>query len=358
MFLADAYLHTLDPYAIQLTDTIGLRWYGLSYALGFVIAWLFFRWMAQTGRSPLTVQQVGDIMMYGIAGVIVGGRLGHVIFYGHGRPLLEFSDAFPYWEVLAINRGGMSAHGGVAGVILACLIYKWRHGVSSLHLLDLGAMISTVGLSIGRLANFLNAELWGKRLPQDLQADPPWWSIKYPQEVSLFQGEQLVQLGEIMPEVGVPTGDWLMWLSSRGSDEIEHLISVATNRLVSAVQDGNEVIATFLQPMLTAYYPSQLFQAITDGPILGGLLAIIWLRPRKPGVIGACFLLFYGILRIASEVFRQPDEGVALLLGLSRGQVLSILMILVPLIGLPIVMRRDVEKLGGWRRPERAPASK
>jgi phosphatidylglycerol:prolipoprotein diacylglycerol transferase len=336
--LAEAYLHNLDPFAIQLTPTFGLRWYGLAYAVGFLIAWLFMRWMAKTGRSPLTTAQVGDLMFYAIAGVLVGGRLGHVIFYGQDgvpfKPLWTFTDQLPYWELLSIHKGGMSSHGGMIGVILACCIFARRAKVSSLHLVDLGALSCTAGFFFGRIANFINAELWGKPLPESMQANPPWWSVKYAEEIFLWDpaiptdAEKIVAVEPLGAVVGGGPAFY--------------------ERVAEAVRMGNEQVITTLQPLLTAYYPSQLFQSLTDGLLVAVLLVIVWLKPRKPGVVGSWYLIIYGVLRVATEVFRQPDEGVALLLGLSRGQVLSVLMAAAGVVCLMIASRRNVEPLGGF----------
>jgi prolipoprotein diacylglyceryltransferase len=114
----------------------------------------------------------------------------------------------------------------------------------------------------------------------------------------------------------------------------------------------HETVIATLKPLLTAYYPSQIMQAITDGPILIGVLTLIWLRPRKPGVVGAWFLIVYALLRVLSEFFRQPDAGVSLTLGLSRGQLLSVLMFVTGWVCLYIASRRDVPKVGGLLRAE------
>ncbi len=131
------------------------------------------------------------------------------------------------------------------------------------------------------------------------------------------------------------------------------LVDSTTRRLIEEVQAGNEAVIDAMRPHLEAYFPSQLFQAITDGPILLLVLALIWLRPRKPGVVGSWFLISYGVMRIATEVWRQPDAGVV---GLpmpwgevSRGQVLSALMVLAGIVALIICARRAVEPMGGLR---------
>jgi len=331
LLFADAYVHRLDPFAIQFTETIGLRWYGLSYAAGFLIAWWLVHRLARTGRSPLTGAQVGDLMFYIIAGVLIGGRLGYVAFYEPS--LIGFSSQFPYWNVLAITKGGMASHGGMIGATVACLLFARRARVSALHTLDLTVFVCPPGLFLGRLANFINAELWGKPLPEAMQAAPPWWGVKYPQEILRWnpaRPEDAERLAVIDPlHVTI------------GGDETFRL------EVMKATIEGREGVAEIVEPVLTAYYPSQIFQALTDGPILFGVLVLVWLRPRRPGVVGSWFLLAYGLLRIASEWFRQPDEGVALYLGLSRGQGLSVLLVLTGIVCVIVCSRRNVPRMGG-----------
>ncbi|MEE8487423.1 MAG: prolipoprotein diacylglyceryl transferase, partial [Gemmatimonadota bacterium] len=181
--LAESYFHTLDPFAIQITETFGLRWYGLAYAVGFLVFWLFVRWMAKRGRTPLTVQAAGDLMFYLILGVLLGGRLGWALFY-QPEVFIGFSKSFPFWDLLAINTGGLSSHGGMVGVIFAVWLFSRRHTVSMLNILDMVVLGCTPGLCFGRLANFVNAELWGRPLPYSIQADPPGWSVKFSEEIT------------------------------------------------------------------------------------------------------------------------------------------------------------------------------
>jgi phosphatidylglycerol:prolipoprotein diacylglycerol transferase len=360
-FLAEAYLHKLDPFLIEFPASWsraplvpdGIRWYGLSYALGFVIAWGLLRWMARTHRSLLPVQAVGDFMFAIILGVLVGGRLGYAIFYQGGAPLVTFYNYFPFWDLLAIHRGGMASHGGMIGIIIACSIFAVRRKLSILHLIDLCTFIAPPGLFLGRIANFLNAELWGRPMPAAQQAAPPWWSIKYPTQLEQLPLDQAEALTPAVAIVEGGTAEWNIALAERGFDPhaAALVITPMTEDVIEAARAGNEGVAGIISPMLTAYYPSQLIQAIAEGPILMGIMALAWLKPRKPGIIGSVFLIVYGALRIATEVVRQPDEGVALLAGLSRGQVLSLLMFLAGIICLFIAMRRNVEPVGGLLRP-------
>ena len=170
--LAESMVHTLDPFVFRITDTFGPRWYGVSYALGFVAAWLVLRWLSRTGRTPLRPELLGDFITWCIVGVVVGGRLGHVLLYERDI-LWTFSSSFPFWEVLAIHRGGMASHGGITGVILACVLFARRHGIAPLAVVDTSAFIAPAGLMFGRLANWVNGELVGKVLPASMQASPP-----------------------------------------------------------------------------------------------------------------------------------------------------------------------------------------
>lgn len=337
VILAEAYFHTFDPFAIQFTPTFGLRWYGLSYATGFLIFWWYARWMAKTNRTSLSVEAAGDLLFYCILGVLLGGRLGFAVFYDP-HLFIGFSKSLPFWDLLALHIGGMASHGGFIGVIVAVWLFSRRHAVPMLHTLDICALGCTAGLCLGRLANFINAELWGRALPAAMQAAPPWWSVKYPEEIKFSSfvedAERTAQLSENL--ASIPGANFMSY-----------------DKLAAAAQGGDADIISALQPVLTAYYPSQLIQALTDGPILAALLIMVWLKPRMPGVVGGWFLIGYGFLRISSEAFREPDVGIALLLGWSRGQVLSVLMILIGAIILAMVLRRKAEPLGGLKTPKK-----
>jgi phosphatidylglycerol:prolipoprotein diacylglycerol transferase len=334
--LAEAYLHGFDPFAVRFPagwPLGGIRWYGLAYLAGFIAAWVLVRVLAGKHRTAIPARSVADLMIYVLIGVLVGGRLGFCVFYDP-RLLVDVTSDFPFWGVLAIHKGGMASHGGMMGVIVACWIFAVRSRISKLHLFDVIALACPPGLFFGRLANFVNAELWGRALPQTVQANPPWWSVKYPQEIleKSFTGEaQLESLRGVVP------GNDLFYAN-----------------VVQAAADGNQQVVATLRPLLTAYYPSQLIQALTDGPILMAILVLVWWKPRKPGVVGACFLMSYGVMRMLTEFIRQPDVGVAGLatpLGvLSRGQVLSALMIIAGAVGFVIVSRREVEPIGGLVR--------
>ncbi|MBN1442274.1 MAG: prolipoprotein diacylglyceryl transferase [Planctomycetes bacterium] len=331
-FLAESYLHQMDPFVVRFTETFGIRWYGLAYLAGFLIAWAILQWLARTGRTPLSPQEISDYVMYGIVGVLVGGRLGYCIFYDQ-RLLWDP----PLIGIIQIWRGGMASHGGFIGVVVATWLFARRRKTSALHILDMGALACPLGLGLGRLANFVNGELWGKALPAALQKDPPWWSVKYPDELlghGFLTEERLESLGPLFGGKAPSIED-----------------------VVLAVRSGQEAVVEAVRPWLTAYHPSQIYQALSDGPILFLAMVILWLFPLKPGGVSGGFLITYGILRIATEVFRQPDEGVALLptpwFDLSRGQLLSILMVIAGIALIVYSVRRDARPMGSLLRPRK-----
>ncbi|MCH2139060.1 MAG: prolipoprotein diacylglyceryl transferase [Phycisphaerales bacterium] len=327
--LAESMVHDFDPVAIWLSSDLAIRWYGLAYLAGFLIAWGMLRWMSRTKRSLVPERSVGDLIMYAVVGVIAGGRLGYAAFYQPSL-LWTFSDSLPWWELLAIHRGGMASHGAMIGIIVSMWLFARRQHVPTLHVVDLVCFVATPGLLLGRLANLINGELWGKPLPASMQIDPPWWSIKYPDEVLLGH----IDLTAVAPHV---TGDGTLG-----------------DMTAAALRRGDPQVVEAIVPQMTAFWPSQFLQGITEGPVVLGVLALVWLLPRKPGVITGCFLITYGCLRMLTELVRQADAGVELILGLQRGQLLSVVMILTGIVLLAVCQRGQGQRVGGLRA---APAS-
>ncbi|GAB7022109.1 prolipoprotein diacylglyceryl transferase [Salidesulfovibrio brasiliensis] len=153
-----------DPVAISI-GPVAIRWYGLMYLLGFLSGWLLGRYRAKQSWRGWTVTQVDDFVTYVILGVVLGGRLGYVLFY---QPQFIWTDPL---EIFAIWHGGMSFHGGLLGVIVACWWFARRHGKSIFDVGDFVAPLIAPGLFFGRLGNFINAELWGR------VTDGPWGMV-------------------------------------------------------------------------------------------------------------------------------------------------------------------------------------
>jgi phosphatidylglycerol:prolipoprotein diacylglycerol transferase len=181
-----------DPVALKLFGPLAIRWYGLTYLIGFALIWLVGR-HAIKSRSHVAVSapQFDDLLFYGILGVILGGRLGYVLFYKFGDYVVE------PWKIFFVWEGGMSFHGGFLGVILAMWWYARSRGLKWLDITDFIAPLVPLGLGAGRVGNFINAELWGRA------TDVSWAMIfpnvdgvpRHPSQLYEFALEGLVLFG-------------------------------------------------------------------------------------------------------------------------------------------------------------------
>src|SRR3989344_2987169 len=131
-----AWVHNLDPFAIQFTETFGIRWYGLAYLMGFINGYFAVFKMTRAGRTQFKVENIADFVTYIAIGVLAGGRLGYCLFYAPDL-LIRFDNDFPFWSVLKVNEGGMASHGGILGVMAVCYFYGRYNKMSWLHCLDL-----------------------------------------------------------------------------------------------------------------------------------------------------------------------------------------------------------------------------
>lgn len=145
----------IDPVAFQLGWII-IRWYSLAYIFGLVLAWGLARKMSRQSHSTFTVLKIDDFLIWATVGIILGGRLGYVLFYN-----LEYYLEFPL-QILALWQGGMSFHGGLIGVIIATLLFAKRKDISPFVMGDILVCVAPIGLFLGRLANFINGELYGR----------------------------------------------------------------------------------------------------------------------------------------------------------------------------------------------------
>ncbi|MDI9404581.1 MAG: prolipoprotein diacylglyceryl transferase [Limnohabitans sp.] len=333
--LAQSIVHTLDPFVFEVSPGIGPRWYGTAYLAGFVVGYAILRWLSKSGRIPLSTRQVGDLVTNVVIGVILGGRLGHITFY-EPSTFLDFSSTFPFWGVLALHKGGMSSHGGVIGVTLAIILFARREKLPILVVGDAVAFAVPWGLMFGRLANWVNGELWGRALPDAMQANPPWWSVKYPEELTLFTAvpTSLEPLRELAPATErLSDAKFLAWIQTTAYDH---------------ANSAHDAVITAIAPVLTAYYPSQFFQAFAEGPCLLILMSLAWLAPRHAGTVGGVFLAGYGVLRYTTEQFREPDSPVIALGFLTLPMLLSATMVAAG--AMFFVLSRRSQPIGGLLR--------
>lgn len=154
----------INPVAIHV-GPLAIHWYGLMYLIGFFGAWMLLTWRVRHSARGFTPDQISDILFYGALGIIIGGRVGYVLFY-------SWPDFISYpLMIFQVWKGGMSFHGGLIGVILALWIYAHKIGKSLFDLTDLVAPVTPIGLGAGRIGNFINSELWGK------VTDMPWGTV-------------------------------------------------------------------------------------------------------------------------------------------------------------------------------------
>ncbi|WP_104491754.1 prolipoprotein diacylglyceryl transferase [Paracoccus denitrificans] len=259
---------------------LSLRWYALAYLVGLLIGWRIIVALMRRPRlwgadAPMRPERVEELLTWVIAGVVLGGRLGFVLFY---EPAYYLANP---GQIPVIWQGGMSFHGGFLGVVLASWWYCRRHGTPALRLADALSVATPIGLGLGRMANFINAELWGR------PTDAPWGVI--------FPGEA----AQNCPGIAGPC----------------------------------------------ARHPSQLYEAGLEGVLLAGALFLLVRAGglRRPGQALGIFLISYGLSRFVVEFFRQadaqfitPDNPLGHVLGgpawgVTMGQLLSLPMVLVGL---------------------------
>jgi phosphatidylglycerol:prolipoprotein diacylglycerol transferase len=341
------WVHNLDPFLIQFNESIGIRWYGLAYVTGFVCAFLFMKWFSEKRISPITVEQASDFLTTLILGVLLGGRLGYALFYSP-QLFTDFRSEVPFWGLLAVWEGGMASHGGFVGVFVACLVFAKRHQLSFPHLGDLTVVGAMIGIGLGRIANFINGELMGKICAPDFPL-----AVKFPQDIYRwigYQPENLKSLATPAELLGVGAAQFNTWNDNVAFHKGKFYD--LAGQIIQRIQAGDQAMVDAVRPILEPRHPSQLYASFTEAWIPLTLLMILWRKPRKPGVIGASFLVIYSIGRIFNENFRLPDAHIADLnqqpLGISRGQFISLWMLLAGIALLIWTMRRRSEKLGGW----------
>ncbi|GAC1346516.1 MAG: prolipoprotein diacylglyceryl transferase [Acetobacteraceae bacterium] len=158
-----------DPVLVQV-GPIAIRWYALAYIGSLLLGWRIMRRLVRLSPAVATEQQTDDFLTWATLGVVLGGRLGYVLFY---QPLHYLHDPL---GALSVWQGGMSFHGGTIGVIIALVIYCRRQGIPLLGFADRLAVVVPIGLGLGRIANFINGELWGREAPDTLP-----WAMIFPQ---------------------------------------------------------------------------------------------------------------------------------------------------------------------------------
>ena len=267
------FVHRLDPVMLDLFGVLQIRWYGMAYLLAFLAAGLL---LAVLSRRDICVLAVGEvynfIVFVAVFGVLIGARVGYILFYIPDEFIRDPLVLLRVWE------GGMSSHGGMLGVLLVIIIYARKNGYPFWNLMDNMATVVPLGIGFGRVANFINGELWGR-----ITSVP--WAVIFP------------------GEAGLPP---------QQADELS-------------------VYAAWQAGLLYPRHPSQLYEAMGEGFVL---FAVLWLIRKTAwskvdGRMSAMFLLLYGIFRIEVEFFREPDRPEWIYLGwMTRGQIYSVFMVI------------------------------
>jgi len=276
------YLHLIDPIALQFpafelfgrTFQPAIHWYGVMYLFAFVSAWLLGRSRIRAGRLPgVDMNAFGDLMFYGMLGVVLGGRIGYVLFYAFGDFLADPTMLVRVWD------GGMSFHGGLLGVLAATAWWTRAQRLHFCDVMDFVAPVVPLGLGFGRIGNWIGGELWGKPTGES-------WGVVF--------------LRALPPEL----------------------------QQLDAASLRERFQAGLLEPY--ARHPSQLYQAFLEGLVLFAVLWWFSRRPRPRYAVSGVFALLYGVFRFLVEFVREPDQQIGYLAfgWLTMGQVLSVPLIL------------------------------
>jgi phosphatidylglycerol:prolipoprotein diacylglycerol transferase len=292
--------HFLDPVAIPLPGPVDIRWYGLGYVFAFSVGFIVLRYLSREGNLSLDEDGISDLIFGLILGTILGARIGYIIFYDFDSFAANPARIIRLWE------GGLSFHGGLAGVVIAAWWFVRKHRISLIHVLDNLSLGVPFGIFAVRLANFVNGELYGR-----ITTDAVPWAIRFPTD---------------------PTALQLMG--------IERVYGIR-EREQAILQAHDTGVWDAIRDQVPLRHPSQLYEALTEGVLLGLILWTIFLIAKRRGVrlptglLAGVFLTGYGLFRSFVELFRQPDaqfrdanDALGTVLGpLTMGQTLSLAVI-------------------------------
>lgn len=303
------YEHHLSPDLVRIPfpkiwaiqNGIPIRYYSLAYLLGLALAWWFMKRLALQRRVALDVNQVADLVIpFALLGVMIGGRVGYELFYDVNEATGRYAWLDDPFKIVRIWDGGMASHGGVLGVLVAMAWFAKTRKVPLLHLLDLCCLTAPIGLFLGRVANFVNGELWGR------PTTVPW--------------------GVVFVKDAPP----------------------APADFVAAHPELHDLLAR--NGGFAPRHPSQLYEAVGEGLLLFLILFALHrkLLP-KSGALTAIFLVGYGLARVVCEQFREPDRQIGYeWLGLTRGQILTSAMFVA---GALVLWRVARGKTARWSPP-------
>ncbi|MBK1834823.1 prolipoprotein diacylglyceryl transferase [Roseibacillus ishigakijimensis] len=315
-----AYVHDLDPVLISFSEFLKVRWYGLAYLAGFIAGWWFLKKFAERKLFPLAPDKVSDFIAYGaFLGVFLGGRLGYVLFYmlpsAEGRARIAEDPL----TIIKVWDGGMASHGGIIGLTIFCWFYARRTKVSWAALGDGLVCVAPLGVFFGRVANFINGELYGH------VAKASWpWLVKFPGTIFNPACEEAKNYDAVM-NVAIEAAQG----ESRNLLQLAYETGYGGEQALATAVRESDAVKSAIEPFLQARHPSQLYEGILEGLLLFALLTFLRLRyPKLPkGRLTGLFFLLYAGGRIFVEQFRVPDSS---LIGIfTKGQFYSLFFIAV-----------------------------
>jgi len=307
------YVHDLSPTLFEF-GALKLRWYGLAYVAGFVVAYWILRHLSRRGLWVVEEEKVADVVTFtAFFGVFLGGRLGYVFFYMIPEQGWQVLIDDPL-VVLKVWEGGMASHGGILGITFFALFYAVRHKVSWAGLGDGICIVAPLGVFFGRMANFINGELYGTKTESS-------WGVKFPN--SLYEKEDIDKLDHAVQQAAMV------------SDEVGGLLAQENATTYSIYEQVIEIsrndpkVLEALGDHIDPRHASQVYEGILEGALIFGILyAVRVLFPKLGhGVITGLFFILYAVFRILVENVREPDSD--LILGITKGQFYSVFMILI-----------------------------
>jgi len=318
-----------DPVLLDLPGPIDVRWYGLMYVVGFLIAqWVFVR-LARAKFLPVDPKVAPDLIFYCVIGVMLGGRVGYALFY---EPALLHPLQF-----VQVWKGGLAFHGGLGGVAVAVWLFARRHRLSWGRVGDACALAVTPGILAVRCANFVNGELYGRETGVDTKfamqfpTDPRAGQLLGLSDAWTMRDRELcIQVAFGRRSFADVRGE-LSTVDARGEPIDWDTVARRLDwQKVATMADGNGA------PLVPYRHPSQLYEGVGEGLVLGCVLALLYrrtrARPWRPGLYIVVFLLGYAVIRWSLETVRQPDAqfgpGGAVFLGMTMGQTLSTVMVI------------------------------